>query len=115
MKEKKPFPIQASANVTNMLTFMATDSYATWYTKDVAPHLTKEQKESVMRRISDITLEEAIWLNRETNYIEEFPELKPYSHNGKISGLQLCAVMDAIFAEMFPQQAKTIGKLPWSL
>ena len=83
-----------------MMRFMAMGSYEQWYKKDVASHLTEEQKDSVMRRVSDMTLEEAIWLDHETNFIEQFPELKPYSHNGKISGLQLVAVMDAIFNEI---------------
>lgn len=75
--------------------------YAEWYKKDVSPHLTKEQKDAVMRRVSDMTLKEAIWLDHETNFIEQFPELKPYSHDGKITGLQLVTVMEAILNELY--------------
>lgn len=81
---------------------MAKFWYTSWYEQDVKPHLTKEQKDAVMRRISDLTLESAIWLDRDTNYIEQFPELKPYSHKPDISGLQLVAVMEAIFKELYP-------------
>lgn len=96
-----------------MLKFMAQTAYADWYKKDVAPNLTKEQKDAVMRRVSDLTLESAIWMDRETNHIEQFPELKPHSHSGTISGLQLCVVMQEIFKELMPEQAKTIGELPF--
>lgn len=99
----------------NILTFMAQDSYASWYKKDVAPNLTREQKDAVMRRVSDLTLESAIWLDHETNFIDQFPELAPYSHNKKISGLQLCTVMEAIFRELLPEQAKAVPKMPWSM
>lgn len=83
---------------------MAKFWYAEWYRKEVAPHLTKEQKETVIHRISDLTLESAIWLDRK-NFIDQFPELKPYSNKPDISGLQLVAVMEAIFEELY-------GKLP---
>lgn len=97
-----------------MLKWMAQTAYADWYKKDVAPKLTKEQKDAVMRRVSDLTLEEAIWLDRKTNFIEQFPELKPFSHSGSISGLQLVVVMQEIFKEMFPEQAKSVGELPFN-
>lgn len=78
------------------LRFSALFFYSKWYTDDVAPHLTAEQKNSIMHRISQMTLRAPIWLDRETDFTERFPELKPYSHSGKITGLQLCAVMEAI-------------------
>lgn len=81
---------------------MAQFWYAEWYRKDVKPKLTTEQKDAVMRRTSKLTLEAPIWLDRETNFIEQFPELEPYSHNKKISGLQLCTVMEEIFKELQP-------------
>lgn len=98
----------------NMLTWMAMDSYTSWYKKDVAPNLTPEQKKAVVLRISDKTLESAIWLDHETNFIEEFPELAPYSHTKSISGLQLCAVYEAIFRELYPEASKGIPELPWA-
>lgn len=83
-----------------VLEFMALDAYATWYRKDVSANLKREQKEAIMHKISDMTLEAPIWMDRETNFIEQFPDLKPYSHTGTISGLQLCSVMQAIFNEL---------------
>mgnify|MGYP007082100815 CR=1 FL=1 len=88
---------------SNMLEFMAKDAYSTWYKQDVAPNITKEQENAVMHRISDLTLEDAIWMDRETNFIEQFPELKPYSHSRSISGLQLVAVMETIFYKQYPE------------
>lgn len=79
--------------------------YKEWYRKDVKPNISKEQKDAVLHRISDLTLEAPIWTDRETNFIEQFPELKPYSHKPDISGLQLVAVMEEIFEELH-------GKLP---
>lgn len=89
----------------NALMEMSKFCYKEWYKKDVKANLTREQKDAVLHRISDLTLESAIWLDRETNFIEQFPELKPYSHKPSISGLQLVAVMEEIFEELF-------GKLP---
>jgi len=102
-----------------MLSFagiMAQVHYRLWYKKDVSPHLTKEQKEDVAKRISELTLESAIWLDRDTNYIEQFPELEPFSNTKKISGLQLCKVMECIVAELSGQdfgfeRVKKIEKL----
>jgi len=74
--------------------------YTLWYKEDVSEHLSTSEKIDVAKRISELTLKSAIWTDKETNYIEVFPELKPYSNSGHISGLQLCAVMSAIVKEM---------------
>jgi len=86
--------------ILSLAGIMAQAHYRLWYKKDVSPHLTKEQKEDMAKRISELTLSSAIWLDRDTNYIEQFPELKPYSNTGKISGLQLCKVMECVVAEL---------------
>lgn len=82
--------------------------YKEWYRKDVKANLTKEQKDAVMRRISDLTLEEPIWDDRKTDFTEQFPELKPYSHT-RISGLELVAVMEEIFEELHGEISKPEG------
>lgn len=94
---------KASEVAMNMSKFW----YRQWYNDKVKPNLTREQKDKVMHRISDLTLYEPIWEDRETDYQDQFPELKPYisPQVGKISGLQLVAVMEAIFEEI-------IGPLP---
>jgi hypothetical protein len=75
--------------------------YAQWYNEDVKKHLTKEQKEKLMRKISDISLEKPIFMAGIDFDKKDFPELAPYSHTEKISGLQLYAVMTEIFNELY--------------
>lgn len=74
--------------------------YRNWYVNEVSPNLTRKQKETILRRISDLTLKAPIWLDRKTNYRDHFPELKPYAHT-EISGLQLVSVMEACFEELY--------------
>ena len=83
--------------------------YQTWYFETVRQHLTTEQKEDIAKRISELTLKSPIHLDRETNYINDFPLLAPYSTNKQISGLQLCAVLTAIIRE-FQHTAKQKAK-----
>jgi len=61
-------------------------------------------------RISELTLQRPIWLDKETDYgeMEQFKKLKPewyckderHIHTRKISGLQLLAVMEEIMLEL---------------
>jgi len=84
--------------------------YANWYKKDVSPHLTKDQKEKLLKKISDFSLEKSITVPSVKFDKEEFPELAPFMHTEKLSGLQLYAVMTELFNELHPEVAKTIGK-----
>ncbi len=84
--------------------------YASWYKENVSPNLTFEQKKKLLKKISDISLERPIFMAGIDFNKKEFPELKPFAHTEKISGLQLYAVMTEIFEELNPKQAKTIGK-----
>ena len=84
--------------------------YADWYKTDVSPHLTKDQKEKLLKKLSDFSLERPITgVNIEFDK-EEFPELAPFMHTEKLSGLQLYAVMTELFNELHPEAAKSIGK-----
>ena len=74
--------------------------YTSWYKEDVSPHLDDSKKIDIAQRISELTLKSAIWLDKDTNYIEQFPELARYSSTKQISGLQLCAVMTEIVREL---------------
>ena len=77
--------------------------YKRWYTDKVEEKFTMKQKLNIMRRISELRHKSSLCRDQERNYIDQFPELKPYSSKGKISGLQLCVVMDVIFEELhFP-------------
>ena len=90
--------------------FMAEFFYREHYRQHMSKNLTDEQKKSVIMRISDLTLESAIWLDRETDYKQKFPELAPFvSSSAKLSGLYLVAIMKEIFQELNPESAKNIG------
>jgi len=84
--------------------------FASWYKTDVSPHLTKEQKQKLLMKISDISLEKPIFEAGIKFKKSEFPELAPYAHTEEISGLQLYAVMTELFHELHPESAKSIGK-----
>src|SRR3972149_1970828 len=68
------------------------------------------QKEKLLKKISDVLLEKPITMAGIAFDKKEFPELAPYMHTEKLSGLQLYAVMTELFAELNPKQAKEIGK-----
>ncbi len=84
--------------------------YADWYKKDVSPHLSKEQKKKLLMKLSDFSLERPITEPNIEYDKEEFPELAPFMHTEKISGLQLYAVMTELFNELQPKMGKKIGK-----
>jgi len=92
----------AQQNLEKFGTFrgMSMMLYELWYKEDVQPHLSESTKINVAKRISELTLKSAIWIDKKKNYIEEFPELKDYSNTGHISGFQLCVVMSAIVKEL---------------
>lgn len=86
---------------------MAHGFYELWYKQHVSSNLSNSEKHDLANRISELTLKSPIWIDKKTNYIEQFPELKPYSTNQFISGLQLCAVMGAIVKEL-QQKGETL-------
>ena len=79
-----------------------------WYWKDVSPNLTTEQKKNLGKKISNLTLQQPIWLDRERNFVDDFPELNPYSHSGNISGLQLVTVMECCLKELQGQKPEIV-------
>lgn len=78
---------------------MAAFFYEEWYREKISANLTDEAKMTLAKKISELTLEAPIWTDGETDWSSRFPELKPYSTSGKISGLQLVSVMGAILNE----------------
>lgn len=84
--------------------------FADWYRKDVSPNLTKEQKEKLLMKISDWSLEHNITVPSIKVEKDKFPELAPFMHTEKLTGLQLYAVMTELFAELHPEMSKKIGK-----
>jgi hypothetical protein len=82
---------------------ISTMFYADWYKKDVAPKLTKEQKEKLLKKISELSLRIPIHEAGREFDKKDFPELAPYAHTEKLSGLQLYAVLTEIFEEIHPK------------
>ena len=77
--------------------------YKQWYMQEVKAKLTIEQKLSLINRISELRRKKSLCMDEERNYIGQFPELKPFSKTEKISGLQLCVILETIFEELhFP-------------
>lgn len=75
--------------------------YDVWFREDVSPNLTDGQKEILLKKIMDLSLKRAFWLDKDIP-LNDFPELKPYAHTENFSGTQLYAVMIAIFNELHP-------------
>ena len=84
--------------------------FANWYKKDVSPNLSKEQKKKLIMKISNYSLEHNITVPSLEIKKEEFPELAPFMHTDKLTGLQLYAVMTELFGELNPAMSKKIGK-----
>lgn len=77
---------------------MATGFYKLHYQEKISPYLTNDQKLTVANRISEMTLRAPIWQDRETNHLDDFPELQPHI-KAKLTGLYLCTIMAAIIGE----------------
>jgi len=89
---------------------MATLFYKKHYHEKIAPNLTSQQKEDIAKRISNLTQVSPIWQDREKNWAEEFPELKPYI-NTVLSGLYLVAVMEGILEDLQGSRAIVVPLL----
>lgn len=81
--------------------------YADWYKTDVSPHLTKEQKVAMLKKLSDFSLENPM-LYIENIPLNKFPELKPYAHTKAFSGTQLYVVMSEVFNEISKTKIATL-------
>lgn len=80
--------------------------YASWYKQEVSPNLSKEQKQALLKKLSDLSLERAFWVEDSISK-DEFPELKPFSHTSAFSGTQLYVVMSEVFNEVSPVKIET--------
>lgn len=77
---------------------MATNFYRLHYTEVIAPRFALDEKQGIAQRISELTLRQPIWLDKDADWIGNFPELAPYVNTG-VSGLYLCAILEAIVDE----------------
>jgi len=90
--------------IRDMAYFMSEYFYGLHYKEHMAPNLTEQQKLDVAKRISNLTLEKAIWLNQDTDYKQQFPEIAQYVTDGvPLSGLYLVAIMKEIVKEFNPK------------
>jgi len=84
--------------------------YAEWYREDVSPNLSKEQKEKLLMKISELSLEVPIHQPGIKIPKHQFPELILFMHTEQLSGRQLYAVYCELFEELRPEQSKRLGK-----
>jgi hypothetical protein len=82
--------------------------YAMWYKEKVSPNLTEEVKKKLMMKLSDLSLEQPIWLI-ESIPLDDYPELKPFASTQDFSGKQLYVV----FSEIFNEVSETKVPTPW--
>jgi hypothetical protein len=80
--------------------FLSLFWYEQWYTNDVSPNLSREQKLMVARRISELSLKEPIYMSGLQYPKSKFPELESFSHTSEFSGLQLYATLTEIMREL---------------
>ena len=101
---------KSKSDVSEFMMGIPTMFYAKWYQEEVSPNLTKPQKEKLMMKISDLSLERDITSVGVDIDKKDFPELAPFMHTEKLTGMQLYAVMTELFHELRPKQAKKIGR-----
>ncbi len=90
---------EGSAN--DMVSAMSMSFYASWFKNDVSPHLSKEQKTKLLRKLSDLSLLMQLDSMGDMS-LDELPELKPYASTRSFSGPQLYAVFTELFHELYP-------------
>lgn len=79
--------------------FMSKYCYEMHYHNVISQHLDDEAKKEVAERISQLSLTRPLWLDKDIDYVDQFPEIKPYI-NVSLSGLYLCAIMKAILEDL---------------
>ena len=82
--------------------------YRQWYMEDVKPNLSKAQKKKLLMKISDYSLGHPITEIGINIAHEVFPELSRFSHLKNFTGIQIFAVMEELFRELNPKQAKIV-------
>lgn len=82
--------------------------YRMWYQEDVRSNLSEDEKQSILSKISEISLEISIYLPNIEIEKSRIPELAPYTQLRKFTGRQLMAVMEEIFRELGKNDKKII-------
>ena len=73
--------------------------YRLHYHEKIKSHFTEKQKKEIGKRISELTLRSPIWLERDTNYANDFPEIKSYI-TVPLTGMFLCAILRGIVEDL---------------
>ena len=84
--------------MNNMAGSMAEYFYRMHY-HEIKSNFTEEEKLDISKRISELTLHGPIWLDRDTDHIDEFPELKAHI-SCPLTGLYLCAILKGIVEDL---------------
>ena len=79
---------------------MGMEFYKMWYRGDVSPNVNSEDKEEILKQISEISLMQPITINGIEIEHEKVPKLAKFSNTTNFSGLQLYVVMTEIFSEL---------------
>jgi hypothetical protein len=82
--------------------------YRMWYQEDVRDNLSEGQKEAVLNKISELSLEMPIFQPNIEIEKSRIPELAKYTRLGKFTGRQIMAVMEEIFNELGKNDGKVI-------
>jgi len=81
--------------------FMSEFWYRLHYQNEISDKLSNDQKISLLKRISALTLRKPIWMDPDRDYRTEFPEIAPYVTKGiPLSGLYLCAIMRGLLSDI---------------
>jgi len=94
----------------DLLESMALQQYESWYKQTVSKSLTYDEKLSLAKRISELSLKQPIYLPNLKFPLEDFPEIAQLSSLEHFSGMQLWAVFTEIMRE-FGAPTKSASKL----
>jgi len=75
--------------------------YKMWYKENVESNLNRNDKQEILKQISEISLKQPITINGVEIEHENVPKLAKFSNKKKFSGLQLYVVMTEIFNELY--------------
>jgi hypothetical protein len=84
----------------------AMEAYAKHYQEKIQNSLSPEAKLELAKKISNLTLEEPIWMTNK-DYSDMFPELKTYT-TVPISGLYLYTMIDCLMKDITNGQHNTL-------
>lgn len=79
---------------------MALQQYEFWYKQKVSSNLTDDEKLTLVKKISELSLRQPIFLPNLDFPLEDFPEIAPFTSLDKFTGMQLYVVFTEIMREL---------------